>query len=310
MKTEEKRVKKQIIRWSLAIFLVAVLVGGMSATVIAGPPLRTLLVTINSGIAPSNIAATGQNWTPGVEVKFYLDTEDAAHQMSVATPAANGSIMKNFPLGSTPLGTHKIIAVQGINKVEAQFVITTRQPVDDVTWDYLKFIYDSVGSPDYGLEEIKREVAIIEDAVTSKEYGLEEIQDEVEDIQDEFEDIQDHVATMEVYNGHYSSTDPFVYWQTIVDDSYSRPWHITLTFHYSGINNMTQGIIVESLLGPEEDSEWFTQNEIVGGTDPDNRVVTLDFVAVGWNLRFKNGIGTPINIHWDAVAEGLSETPL
>jgi len=164
-------------------------------------------------------------------------------------------------------------------------------------------IQTKVNDSGYGLEEIKDEVTDIQNNVDSASFGLETIKDGVDDVQESLADV----TTMKVYGDNYEGSYPHAAYQTIVDKEYTNPRHIAVTIYYNALDDSSKGITIEALIGEGAGAHWFDLEELIGGADPPEGSVSLDFVAVGWGIRFKNNADTFLYIHYDVAAEGIAE---
>jgi hypothetical protein len=152
--------KRLLLIIGLVIVLAGSLAGGLALH--AGAANPNLKITNFNGVVPATITVSGQNWDLAVmPVDLYVDTEDGVHKIAeIANVSSKGAFVKNFPLGSLSIGTHKIIASPGGgDKAEASFIVTARELMNEQTTEALS---DIVENANYGLEEIKNEVKNIE----------------------------------------------------------------------------------------------------------------------------------------------------
>ena len=257
----------------MVIIMVGLVMGGMTLHANASTP--TLNITINPGSAPG-VLPLRNNWTSPGPVALYMDNVDAANQVANATVASNGAFISSVMIGSTTLGTHNMIAVQGGTHVPVPFTITSKPPTDPVMSD----IQSQVDNSTYGLQETKSEITDIQNKVNDPTSGLSEIKTEVANIQSQLSSVPVFGSTSgsHTFNPITPSTVPF---------SYPTITHVSLTMEV----NLHAG----DFLGVNVGTGLYALSPEITASG----AYSYQFDATSWYIWADFGLYDTTTINWD-----------
>ena len=241
---------------------------------LSSPP-PTLSISPSSGDSNTAINLYGTGWTSSPSVSVYWDSV-APENLIALIPGSHGQLSVTLPeITTATVGTHTIIAVQGVNSATAQFDVTAVPPPNNQVSDQVQNLQNQITNLQ---SQLSSSVSTIE----SKIDGIKSLQ------------------ILNFYSGQYNFTSNNVAPGT--DITASKPAVFIITVNLNGLSGDDSvqiggdGVYYKSYNG---DNSQLTDTVIFAGNATNIGRYDTEGNAIGlhWTIMVLGTPGTVLTVH-------------